>query len=527
LKETLVELLNMLFQRDNKTIDDIIEKFNCKEEDYTRPPENYNISELINTDCPQTNCEFVEGFYHTEETKSNGLNIKKDSIELWFKFKDVKLKRKKIFRLGDYYLRLINGGFDKWYWSFYVKMPCILNNELTTSFALAQHPHISNGNACLAGMETGIRASITNYNFNGFLWRMRTFLNSWNYRSPHHSPESFEHMGLILFDKDIRHLMFDKGDNTSCMYNYNDYFLKYNFSDKLSNEDGTDKFSAIDLKLPSARKKDYVTEPLSSVIYHTRNNLKYITGEKISTRYSEHTSYYFNIAHWIMDIIEDDSIELNQAYILAYYLDLDIVEKAKNSLNNYEGGWKDEYEKSICDWEGIIRSWKFYKSVIEKDRYSNFHSEYTVNANYYLWYLTKERDNPETGEKCEKLLNRLYCIIGNFKDIKDTIVNDYGPSSSSIRDVTQSFIKNQFKSDIAFKGANDFIQWMNNIEFDKSEAMDVEDIFQTLNNEFFEIKEILDKEFKLKQIEYYEEQLRSLKDGKERKHTVQIENLNL
>ena len=78
MKETLVELLNMLFQRDNKTIDDIIEKFNCKEEDYTRPPENYNVSELINTDCPQTNCEFVEGFYHTEETKSNGLNIKKD-----------------------------------------------------------------------------------------------------------------------------------------------------------------------------------------------------------------------------------------------------------------------------------------------------------------------------------------------------------------------------------------------------------------------------------------------------------------
>ena len=143
MKETLVELLNMLFQRDNKTIDDIIEKFNCKEEDYTRPPENYNVSELINTDCPQTNCEFVEGFYHTEETKSNGLNIKKDSIELWFKFKDVKLKRKKIFRLGDYYLRLINGGFDKWYWSFYVKMPCILNNELTNSFALAPYTTLS------------------------------------------------------------------------------------------------------------------------------------------------------------------------------------------------------------------------------------------------------------------------------------------------------------------------------------------------------------------------------------------------
>ena len=68
---------------------------------------------------------------------------------------------------------------------------------------------------------------------------------------------------------------------------------------------------------------------------------------------------------------------------------------------------------------------------------------------------------------------------------------------------------------------------MNNIEFDKPEATNVENIFQTLNNEFFKIKEILDKEFKLNKIEYYEEQLRSLKDGKERKHTVQIENLNL
>ena len=171
MKETLVELLNILFQRDSKTIDDIIEKFDYKEEDYTRPPENveqFTNDMLYQNEAPEVNCEFVEGFYHTEETKSNGINIKKDSIELWFKFKDVKLKRKKIFRLGDYYLRLINGGFDKWYWSFYVKMPCVIDNELTTSFALAQHPHISNGNACLAGMETGIRASITNYNFNGF-----------------------------------------------------------------------------------------------------------------------------------------------------------------------------------------------------------------------------------------------------------------------------------------------------------------------------------------------------------------------
>ena len=32
----LVELLNVLFQRDNKVIDDIIEKFDYKEEDYIR-----------------------------------------------------------------------------------------------------------------------------------------------------------------------------------------------------------------------------------------------------------------------------------------------------------------------------------------------------------------------------------------------------------------------------------------------------------------------------------------------------------
>ena len=78
MKEQLIELLNTIFQRDNEAITDIIDKFDYKEEDYTRPPENVEqfIDDMMHqNNAPEVNCEFSHGHIHTEETKSNGLKL--------------------------------------------------------------------------------------------------------------------------------------------------------------------------------------------------------------------------------------------------------------------------------------------------------------------------------------------------------------------------------------------------------------------------------------------------------------------
>ena len=143
MKETLIELLNIIFQRDNKAITDIVEKFDYAESDYVRPPENAEsiVNTILQTDEPGINCEFVGGQHYTEESKPNGFKIEKGAVDLWFKFKDVKLKRRKIWRLGDYYLRVVNNGFDKWNYLFYIKSPQVVDGELIESYLLAQHPH--------------------------------------------------------------------------------------------------------------------------------------------------------------------------------------------------------------------------------------------------------------------------------------------------------------------------------------------------------------------------------------------------
>ena len=68
MRETLIELLNIIFQRDNKAITDIVEKFSYAESDYTRPPENVEnlVDNLLNLDNHNINCEFVGGQHNTE-----------------------------------------------------------------------------------------------------------------------------------------------------------------------------------------------------------------------------------------------------------------------------------------------------------------------------------------------------------------------------------------------------------------------------------------------------------------------------
>ena len=159
----LIEIMTLLFNRDNTCIDIIEKEFN--DIDYARPPED--VAKYVKESLNDESIEFISAYEHQVHVEnSDGLKIPKGSFDMWFKFKDIKVKRRKIFRFGDYYLRVVSTGFDKYMFRFYTKHRKLVKRDYkyVDNFNLAQHPHISTGTPCFAGMEKEIMCSISSYN---------------------------------------------------------------------------------------------------------------------------------------------------------------------------------------------------------------------------------------------------------------------------------------------------------------------------------------------------------------------------
>ena len=516
MKEQLIELLNIIFQRDNEAITHIVDKFDYKEEDYTRPPENIEdlANKLLKLEEPEINCEFSHGHIHTEETKSNGLNLPEGTVELWFKFFDVKTKRKKIFRTGDYYMRLINTGFDKWSWLFYIKLPKVEGEELISEYALAQHPHISRGQACLASMETGIRASINNYNFNGFLWRMRTFLNSWNFRSPHHHPERFEYPKIFKYD-DVK-TMFDKpGESSNRVFNMNGWSLDAH----------SIGYQFHSLMLTTARKKAYDPEPASRALYHLIVGTDYLNGDKLKySRLGQGHIILYNLALWIEEHIGDnEGLTMKELLVLANHMYNNFYDKAKLVSKNVEGTWTKNHSNMSGIWYRATESWYHYRNQFKEnpERFSTHNSS-------YLWYLNKQVDNPDSWEECRDLINEIHDMRDRAEGYRNDLEYDE-PSINVLRNTLLNEFAGIFKdlSDIEFRNECEFIKWVNNWELDSDECSNIDDIMNKYQERFLEIKKILDKTYNKLIIEFHETELRRLTNGKQRKSSVQIDTLNL
>ena len=517
MKEQLIELLNTLFQRDNQAITDIVEKFDYKEEDYVRPPENVEelAESLLEINQPDINCAFSHGHIHAEETKSNGLKLPEGTVELWFKFFDVRTKRKKIFRTGDYYMRLINTGFDKWNWLFYIKLPKVDGETLITEYALAQHPHISRGQACLAGMETGIRASINNYNFNGFLWRMRTFLDSWNFRSPHHMPERFEYPRIFKYD-DIK-IMFDKiGESGNRVMRMNRWSLDHNAIG----------YQLDSLMLTSARKKAYDPEPASRALYHLNVGTHYLDGDKVEySRINNSHNILYNLAHWIEEHINNtEGLTMKELLVLAHYMVNNFIAKAKIVSIDVHGTWTDNHSNMSANWYRAVESWYHYRDTINEKQ-----TAFSTKHSSYLWYLNKQEDNPDSWEECRDMINEIHDMRDRAENYRNDLDYDE-PSFTRVIRTLFNELTGIFKdlNDIEFENESEFIRWVDGWILDAGNSSNIDDIMNKYQERFLEIKKTLDGIYNELIIEYHETELRRLTNGKERRqHTVQIENLNL
>ena len=118
----------------------------------------------------------------------------------------------------------------------------------------AQHPHIYSGKPCLGGFDTPLRASLTNYNLTSFIWNIKLYLDNWNYRSPHHNPETFEYRNCTMIKK--KHFIPVLLDEL-CIGKY---------METANLNDSNDIYSYETKSLTSARCKEYETEPLCRII---------------------------------------------------------------------------------------------------------------------------------------------------------------------------------------------------------------------------------------------------------------------
>ena len=509
MNKVLTTLLEVLYKRDTKAIEHIIKNFDYKEDDYVKPPKVEDTVKDIMCLEPET-YEFVDGKIHLKHTETNGIKLPEQTIEFLFKFKDVRTRRKRIFRTGDYYMKLYNTGFDKWIWQFYIKAPELINGKMYNSFALAQHPHVSKGNACLSQMETGIRSSITNYNFKGFIWRMRTFLDSWNYRSPYNFPNDMEYKRIVTFNKEGLNLI----QESPSLMMYSPRQLMRDFPDSIEIDDG--------FSFTSARKKTYDSEPLTRLLYTIGRGLEYESNTKYdSIQTTELIKIIPTLAKWLTNSIED--ITKEESFILA----LDIREtfwrqlKANNKM--YEGQWSPDYDT-------FSREINRFRNTLQHIRYREDAITYTSThtfTNAYTWYLSSTDDNPETGSWCKELVRQLNEIEDALVIAKDNIKYGEGTSYSELKKMLQKniieFMLNRYDDKFTIE---EILSQVEEHKIDDNEPKNIEDEIEKWQSSFKEIAVCLSKEYNNQMIKYHKEELRRL-TNEENTETEQENNLSL
>ena len=525
MKKQLIELLKIIFQRDNEAIDDIMDKFDYDDNHFVRPPEDveqFTNDTIHQNETPEVNCEFVHGHHHTEEIISNGRTIPEGSVELWFKFFDIRTRRKRIFRLGDYYIRVLNTGFDKWDWDFYIEQYGITDKKLVKTYMRAQHPHISHGTACLAAMETGIRASITNYNLNGFLWRIRSFLNSWNYRSPHWEPERFEHK-VIAFNLEALRTAFVSPDR-----NYpidRDYWSMFNHTQY------EDKWVSQTLGLTSARLKSYDATPISRSITHLRSGAKYLENGQSFIYQNDRGLYHspqvvYNLTHWIHNNIKTEDITINQALPLCSYLVNKIKEEVKKNQMIVEGDWEEGYTQLIYD---ITNTREIYVTEY-RNEYRGGPQRHYHDVASKLYRLTSQRDNPDTHQEASDLISELNDMSNYINLLKECVIDEYQMNHSEIKDGLYSNLNKVINStpvdSYAWETVEEFINFVDKFSISRdNEVKNLEVEMDNARNNYECIKSELMNLMREWRIKYHKTELRRLEENG--KNTVQIESLNL
>ena len=511
--DKLKTVLSTIFESDRESIGII--KQNIGEdaaENYPAPPEDIKgLSERILED---DNVEIVDAYTCEEDEIYENKRIKQGSNVLFFKFKDIKIKRRKIYRFGDYYVKLFHSGLNKWDFFVLTKSRIMLGEVFTDIFYPAQHPHIQSGRPCLSQFETPIRASITNYNITGFMWNFKLYLNKWNYHSPYHAPEGFEFMNMVKWKP--LHLIraIDSGYSSSTY----DYLNTINYNE---GNPGEDVYEIQSMTLPSARLKSYIPEPISRILKESCY-WKNLDGDYM---FSDNRPNYNNkTLTYNLDSLMRDNFNFEHRHdSLIFVLSLNEILVRKGIERNKQSTptWPAIYDKLITEMKLFKGSLAFYKDMPYKD--AEF--EDIWKSDYYIYYFHHEMTaETDIKSKYDSLSVGILELESMRRDCLDANSNTRITYKQKQELWIELFKIARFPyQEESQETIEDLINTANSLPIIPKEdnivmkAVEIENLYR-------EVRPALEQELKDRKIEYYKEELRRLTENE---NTIKVETLNL
>ncbi len=511
--EKLKNVLSTIFESDRESIQII--KQNIGEDaavNYPAPPED--IEGLSERMLEDDGVEIVDAYTCEEDEIYENKTIKQGSNVLFFKFKDVKIRRRKIYRFGDYYVKLFHSGLNKWDFFVLTKSRIMLGEVFTDVFYPTQHPHIQNGRPCLSEFETPIRANITNYNITGFMWNFKLYLNKWNYHSPYHAPEGFEFMNMVKWKP--LHLIraIDSGYSSSTY----DYLNTINYNE---GNPGEDVYEIQSMTLPSARLKSYIPEPISRILkescYWKNLDDNYMFSDN-RPNYSNKTLTY-NLDSLMRDNFNFE--HRHDSLILVLSLNEILVRKGIERNKQSTPTWPDIYSTLITEMKLFKSSLAFYKDK----PYEDAEFEGIWKSDYYIYYFHHEmKEENDIKSKYKSLV----AGIVELESLKRECININSNTRITYNQKQELWVE-LFKTarfpyqEESQETIGDLIKTANSLPIISKEdniimkAVEIENLYR-------EIKPMLEQELKDRKIEYYKEELRRLTENE---NTTKIDTLNL
>lgn len=500
----LKEMITNIFKQDKDALE-IIEASMGEDvvEQYPKIPTD--IDTMVSNIESTEGVEFDDAYVLDEETRWGGIKFPKGSNAIVFKVMDVKVKRRKIYRLGDYYVSLIHSGLSKWDIVFFTKSRALVhdNNDISFEdhFYEAQHPHVHNGKPCFGSFDTPIRASINSYDIPGFLFQVKLYLNNWNFRSPHHYPETFEYHGHSLVNQNF---MID-----ALLNNFN-----YGRIEEAYELEWQEIRTPVDFNLISARCKNYETEPFSRILmeqgyWNGCNDRNRIDNYALIDLYFYLTRKYNETLYNMFEHPHDCILYIKELFRVLRQTSYHAL-----STNRYE--WSDDDERIFTNMNNFRG--EHLKYHINKEELASGGRMYNDN---YLYYLHTDRDQPD---EVTIKFNRLIALIEELNTIKYKS-NSEEPTNQQITKQCYKYLGELFQDPEMFNGKMYLLNAISNIEIDtENNNEDNQKIGMVVEEYKSDIRPYLKDAMKTFKINYHETELRRLTNGQSK---VNIEELNI
>ena len=145
------------------------------------PPDEQFIKTMTKALDKRASIEYVQSSYNLKGSTS----FCKGAYIL-FRVLDVKIRSRRIIRLGNYYVAIVMTSPGLFVLKFLSKHPAWTPDlGFTYKYVRAFHPHISAGSPCFGAHARGITSALSQYNFMSAMFMVESFLNSYNGRDPY------------------------------------------------------------------------------------------------------------------------------------------------------------------------------------------------------------------------------------------------------------------------------------------------------------------------------------------------------